>query len=290
MQLVSARPPGLERFPFFVHESNDVHISEKIRRRGVWEHFETRLLLSLLREQDQVLDIGANIGWYSVAAARRVGAAGHVFAFEPDPNNFAILTANVQRNGLSSVATERVALGRESGTGSIRSSADNQGDLRVRDFRKAGASLAEDDVRVIALDDYLASNRQFDLARLRILKMDVQGFEHEVLSGAKGLLAQLPRSTVCFMEFDPKLLADHAPDACEGFVHALSLLERRMFAICRPIWRLRAVSVGDLRAAAQPHAAHCYDLVIAHDEALDDLRQALPLIPRLLSSVGTNRP
>jgi FkbM family methyltransferase len=289
MQLVSARPPGLKEFPFFVHEGNDIYISEKIRRRGVWEHFETYLLLSLLRKREQILDIGANIGWYTVAAARRVGSAGHVFAFEPDAKNFAILAANVRQSGLSCVSAEPLALGRESGSGSLRSSADNQGDLRVRDFRKSGdARPAANHIQIVALDDYLANNPRFDLARLRIVKMDVQGFEHEVLHGARNLLANLPRRAVCFIEYDPKLLADHAPSACEGFIEALASLGRRMFVIHRPIWRLQAVSIADLRAASDPRTAHCYDLVIAHDQALPDLHRALPLIPRLLSS-GTNR-
>jgi FkbM family methyltransferase len=289
MQLVSAHPPGLKRFPFFVHEGNDVYISEKIRRQGVWERFETHLLLALLREGEQILDIGANIGWYTVAAAHRVGPAGHVFAFEPDAKNFAILTANVRQSGLACVSAERLALGRESGSGSLRSSADNQGDLRVRDFRKSGNAVAVGgEVRVAALDDYLANNTQFDVARLRIVKMDVQGFEHEVLCGARNLLRNLARSAVCFIEFDPVLLTDHAPNACEGFIQTLAGMQRRLFVIRRPIWRLQALSIDELRAAADPRAAQCYDLVVAHDQALPDLHRALPLIPRLLSS-GTTR-
>jgi FkbM family methyltransferase len=288
MQLVSARPPGLERFAFFVHDGNDVHISEKIRRRGVWEQFETQLLLALLREGDQILDIGANIGWYTVAAARRVGPTGHVFAFEPDANNFAILAANVRQSGLSCVSAERLALGRESGTGSLRPSTDNQGDLRVRDFRRSAAKPSGNEIAVMALDNYLQASSRFDIARLRIVKMDVQGFEHEVLCGARSLLTNLPRGTVCFIEFDPKMLADHAGGACEGFIQTLAALGRRLFVIRRPVWRLQALSIGDLRTAADPRAQQCYDLVVAHDEALPDLRRALPLIPRLLSS-GTHR-
>ena len=290
MQRVSARPPGLEKFPFFVHDSNDVHISEKIRRRGVWEQFETQLLLGLLREHEQILDIGANIGWYTVAAARRVGAAGRVFAFEPDARNFSILSANVWQSGLPCVTAERLALGRETGTGSLRASADNQGDRRVRDFRKSTHDKpAGNDISIVALDDYLAGNPHFDLARLRILKMDVQGFEHEVLCGARSLLANLPRSAVCFIEFDPKLLADHSADACDGFIEALAALNRRMYAICRPVWRLRALSIADLHSAAHSQTARCHDLVIAHEDALPDLQRALPPIPRMLSSIGANR-
>lgn len=285
MQKVNAHPPGLDRFPFFVHEDRDVFISAKIRKQGVWEEFETQLLLALLGERDQVIDIGANIGWYTVAAGRRTGPTGHVFAFEPDRRNFQILTANIRQSGLSCVSAEQMALGRGTGKGVLRGSADNQGDLRVRQIGALDDGHPQgEEVAVAALDDYLASNPRFDISRLRILKMDVQGFEHEVLLGAQRLLAALPTRTVCFVEFDPVLLADNSDRACHGFIDALAALSRRILMISRPVWCLREISIDRLRYVADRLPAACYDLIVAHDSALPDLRRALPLVPRWLSS------
>ena len=70
MQQVIARPPGRGSFPFFVHKSPDIFISTRIRKTGLWEPFESRVLLALLQSGDQVIDVGANIGWYTVNAAR----------------------------------------------------------------------------------------------------------------------------------------------------------------------------------------------------------------------------
>ena len=281
MQRVQAKPPGMEQFPFFVHARDDAFISRKIRTRGVWEQFESQLLLSLLRPQDQVLDIGANIGWYTVSAARRVGSTGHVFAFEPDPRNYSILAANIAQGDLSWVTAQRCALGRTSGTAAMQGSMDNQGDLRVRNFTAQAGPLMDDEISVVALDDYLAGQEAFRLERLRILKMDVQGFEYEVFSGARRLLQSLPTATVCFIEFDPALLKENGADACEGLLECIESLGRSVFAIRRPVWHLKKMTVDDLRRAIAPDA--CFDLVIAHDDALADLRGTLPLVPRLLS-------
>lgn len=284
MQRVEARPPGLGRFPFYIHDDNDVFISEKIRRRGVWEQFETRLLLSLLRPGDQVLDIGANIGWYTIGAARRVGAAGHVFAFEPDAHNHAILTANIRESGLSNATAIRAALGRTAGRAEIRRADDNQGDVRLRNFSQQSVTVGQNDVSVVSLDEYLHGQPHFALEKLRILKMDVQGFEWDVLCGAQRLLRALPDRTACFMEFDPLLLRECSDDACNGFIDVVARLQRNVFAIGRPLWRLRRMFADDLVAAATFEQAKCFDLVIAHDAALADLREGLPFIPRLLSS------
>lgn len=290
MQMVSARPPGLKRFPFFVHDVSDVHISRKIRQRGVWEPFETQILLALLGGGDQVIDIGANIGWYTVAAAQRVGSKGHIFAFEPDRRNFEILMANIRQNKLMCVSADRMALGRAPGTAAIRSSTDNQGDVRVREFAPSVAvNLDNEKVAVGTLDDYLADSRHFDLSRLRVLKMDVQGFEHEVLLGAGRLLTSLPERTVCFIEFDPVLLADQSDLACRGFIDAIAALSRRILMICRPIWSLREITVDDLRSADTLAPNACYDLIVTHESTLQDLNSALPLIPRLLSSWAPKR-
>lgn len=283
MQLVRARPPGLEGFPFYVHDAGDAYISEKIRRRGVWEAFETHMMLNLLQHEDQALDIGANIGWYTVAAARRVGASGRVFAFEPDAVNFEILKANIERNLLTCVCAVPYALGRRSGKAKLRPSSDNQGDVRVRAFSEHVSRLDDDEIQVVALDSYLETEREFDLGRLRIVKLDVQGFEYEVLCGAARVLRELPARAILFIEFDPSLLQETAEEACTGLIETLASLNRQIFAIERPLWRLRGMTIADLSKAARPGASKSFDLIVVHNDFVADLGRAMPVLPRLLS-------
>ena len=71
--------------------------------RPPYEPFETELLLSQLGPGNVVLDLGGNIGYYTLLFARRVGPSGKVFAFEPDPDNFALLQENIESNGYENV-------------------------------------------------------------------------------------------------------------------------------------------------------------------------------------------
>ncbi|MBI5316145.1 MAG: FkbM family methyltransferase [Nitrospirae bacterium] len=284
MQEVIARPPGMSRFPFYVHKENDVFISEKIRRSGMWEPFETILILSLLSPGDQFIDIGANIGWYTILAALRVGERGHVFAFEPDKANFEILCANVRGQQLNCVSPENRALGRNIGRGMIIRSAINQGDHRIREFASFGAGKnSVEEVGIVPLDDYLAQANIFNIARLRVVKLDVQGFEHEVLAGGRQLFSNLPHRTLCFIEFDPVLLSDHCSGSCSEFVEMLENMQRDIFAIRRPLWRLQKLSIKDLHQECLKTNSKSQDLLIAHRDCASDLHRALPLIPRFLT-------
>ena len=283
MKRVTAKPPGLAAFPFYVHEEGDAFISSRIAETGVWEAFESIMLLGLLSPADQFIDIGANIGWYAISAAARVGSAGHVVAFEPDIGNFALLEANIkQRQGIS-ITPLRCALGAARGRATLKVSKTNKGDQRVRDFEAAvdGAQSA-DSVNIETLDEVLEGMALFDIDRLRIIKIDVQGFEAEVLKGSARLLSRLPERTIIFLEFEPSLLRDNSQTACQEVIELIASMDRDIFQICRPLRRLRKLAVSDLRGLAASKDATA-DLIIAHRSQLGDLRSTLPLIPRLLS-------
>ena len=70
---------------------------------GIYEEFETELVSKEISKNDVVVDIGANIGYYTLIFAKLVGENGKVFAFEPDPSNFALLKKNVELNGFRNV-------------------------------------------------------------------------------------------------------------------------------------------------------------------------------------------
>jgi FkbM family methyltransferase len=284
MQQVVAKPPGIPPFPFFVHDSADRYISARIRTKGVWEPFESRLLLGLLNDGDQLIDVGANIGWYTVSAARRVGEHGQVFAFEPDANNFAVLSANVRAGAPSCITLENKALGRTAGAATMEHSQDNQGDHRLRAFNEGHPdSPAKGSVSVVSLDTYLAGSRDFKLEKLRVLKIDVQGFEAEVLRGARELLSRLSPYTVIFIEFEPALLKGNGPNECNTMIEIILSTRREVFAIARPLWRLVRVDLEDLQNTNKVGLRRSHDLVVAHPDSVSQLNRAMPGISRLMS-------
>ncbi len=131
-----------------------------------------RELLASVSPGDVVADVGANVGLYAVAIARRVGRTGRVIAYEPDAGNAELLRRNLALNGWADVVEVRdVAVGSERGEIPFVS------DRQQSRFDPAGASR----VRVVTLDD--------ELDQLALLKIDVEGFECAVLQGARRVLA-----------------------------------------------------------------------------------------------------
>jgi FkbM family methyltransferase len=284
LKQVNARVPGRRGVPFFIHNANDRYISERIRTKGAWEPFESAILCSLLSPGEQVLDVGANIGWHTVQAALRVGPAGGVFAFEPDEENFSLLSANINVNRLTWVHAKRAALGRASGVATLTRSADNMGDHRVKSTEaESDPATGALSVKVIALDEYIDDHPQFDRERLRVVKIDVQGFEAEVLLGAARLLASLSKRTIVFLEFDPSLLNEQGSDACTALLDIIAQLERVIFAIRRPIRHLQRVSIEDLRASARSQHSPSTDLILVSPDRVAELRSAVPWLSRMIT-------
>lgn len=164
-------------------------------RNRTWEPRETQIVVEEVKEGDVVLDIGANIGYYTLLFARLVGDQGKVFAFEPDPVNFSLLERNVLINGYRNVTLIRKAVWNE--TGGLRLYLDDRhkGDHRVYDSHDGRESIVIDAVR---LDDYF----QDCSSRIDFIKMDIQGAEAMAVDGMR-LLLRRNRHVKLLTEFWP---------------------------------------------------------------------------------------
>ena len=249
MSQVNARSPNGDRFPFLLHDGQDRFISQRIRKRGSWEPFETRVMLSLLHPGDVVVDIGANIGWYTITLALQIGGSGRIFAFEPEPDNADLLEQNVALNRLSNVKVFRCALSDTPGTLTLVKSITNMGDHRLSS-QPANPAL-QVDVPVETLDRLVAIGA-VDLTSVRIIKIDTQGAEVLVLRGARDALVNLSFDCAVFVEFSPNLLRHHGIDFPRQFLDVLNGLARDMFMInarYRTLHRIGPSELDDFSAS-----------------------------------------
>jgi FkbM family methyltransferase len=151
-----------------------------------------QLSLSLLRRGSVVLDIGANIGRWTLSAARRVGPR-HVHAFEPVPQLYEALVQHVELNQLSEVQCHQVALGdRRDTTTFFVATHGNSGGSGL-----ASRPGVEEPVQVTmaTLDHY---REKEDLARVDFMKVDVEGAETLVFSGGHCLLRAANAPAIMF--------------------------------------------------------------------------------------------
>ncbi|MBA6411961.1 FkbM family methyltransferase [Parahaliea sp. F7430] len=196
--MVDLRVPGLSRsIKLQVHGPHDRCISRQLIEQGIWEPYETQLLLGLLKPGDVFVDVGANIGYFTVLAAERVGSSGKVFAFEPAPDNFALLLANVRDNGFNDqVEALAAGLGSESVEARLHLSEDNLGDHQLFATEQARHSVP---VSLLCGAQYLATR----LSRIDMLKVDTQGFEFQVIEGLLPLLLSLAQPPQILIELTP---------------------------------------------------------------------------------------
>jgi len=149
----------------------------------VWEPSLTAFISRRLDEGDAFLDVGANLGYYTLLASSRVGPRGAVVAVEASPEIFALLEANLARNDVSNVRPLNVAAGAEEGVLPLFSGPDDN--LAETTTLPESGFEPVCDVRSSPLDDVL---RPDEAARLRLVKMDVEGAEYDALRGMQRLL------------------------------------------------------------------------------------------------------
>ncbi|HEY3349492.1 MAG TPA: FkbM family methyltransferase [Thermoanaerobaculia bacterium] len=206
--------PGGERrvvangLPMWV-DTRDRVIATHLLGEGVWEPSETAAFLAHLREGMCVFDVGANIGYYTLLAARAVGSSGRVWAFEPEPHNFALLTRNAAENGFANVRLINAAVSDRAGVLRLHLDDANFGAHSLEAGSVRTSSGRSVDVEAVFLDRFADEALTFEAGVL--VKVDVQGAEALVVAGAQRLLG-LPNVTL-FLEIWPEALERAQADA-----------------------------------------------------------------------------
>jgi FkbM family methyltransferase len=182
-----------------------------LHRAGLMGKEEAGLLEKLIAPGMQILDVGANIGLYTLLLSRLTGQAGKVFAFEPEPNLFSILCENCAANAADNVTPFQCAAGEANGRATLQRATFNSGDNRLGASTSGPESI---EVKVARLDE-VVPKRTVDF-----IKLDVQGHELAALTGMEQLLASSPDVRVLF-EFWPAGLraAKASPELFFKFFH-----------------------------------------------------------------------
>jgi FkbM family methyltransferase len=175
-------------------------IAEFLTVQRFFEKTEMAQTASYLKPGMKVIDVGANIGVYSILAQRQVGDTGFVWAFEPSSESYRRLLKNLALNKCSRVQPAQIALSNRSDTALVLQSDPGFGDayrylLPLQEAGGAGGEI----VPAITLDLYASRN---GVTSVDFIKVDVEGFEYMVFSGSQDLLASSPKVVVMF-ESDP---------------------------------------------------------------------------------------
>jgi FkbM family methyltransferase len=158
----------------------------------LYEQELSKFLLRALRPGDVFVDVGAHIGYFSMLAAKLVGPTGAVFSFEPDTDNFARLTRHARENDLAQVQAFNMPVAAAPGEIEFFTNADNDGGHALWDpgahpfNQKSRAEVLKTRVQAASLDTFEALQSR----PARLVKIDTEGAEHQVLLGARRWLGE----------------------------------------------------------------------------------------------------
>lgn len=193
-----------------------------------------QVLQMLVRPGDTVLDIGAQVGYFSLHVARLVSSTGRVYCFEPDPRSFAILDRAIRLSRIDWIKSFQTALSPREGTMEFYLSPTLGWSTGVKNSHLE--DLQQVSVRTVPLD--LLVSRGEIPSRIRLAKIDVEGFEMEVLRGMRNVLAT--SRPLLILEINLQMLYAQGTSPSE-IVRFLESFEYRVSRIDKDLrwWRSR---------------------------------------------------
>lgn len=182
------------------------------------EMYETALFQKFLKEGMIVVDIGANVGYYTLLAARLVGSSGIVYAFEPMPSNYELLCKSIEVNGYTNVIPINKAVSNKHGTATFWFEKDWRGSPSFSKHCVLAVSKHKSieeggfvEVATTGLDEFFENTVKN--TKVDVIKMDTGGAEGLIAQGAEAILRT--NNLTVFMEFWADTLRDLGTDPLE---------------------------------------------------------------------------
>lgn len=239
------RVPGLPEFSLTLHPLEaDQAVSTYIYHFGCWEPFETIIFQRLIGNFRMFVDLGANIGWYTVLAQLLMMDGSEVHSFEPDPDNFALLSRNTDRSSKARVQLNKRAVADRDGDAKLFRSPTNYGDHQLYSTSETRNAV---EVPMTALDSYFAGRSLPPL----LVKMDTQGSELRILRGGRSVFSTANEQNAYMVEFWPFGIVN-AGDRVEDYIDTLERLPQKPYAIMQNDQKLRLMSWPELRQQCAP--------------------------------------
>lgn len=211
--------------PYNIRKTFELYASNLIHEKATTELFK-----KTVKEGDVVIDLGANIGYFTLLAARLVGPRGQVYAFEPEPKNYSYLRKNIELNNYNQVVASQKAVSDKNGTTQLFICDYDTGHHTINkqngiEVYSRGREVKEKSIEIetITLDNFFKDKEEL----IDVIKMDVEGAEALVLAGMDNILRK-NKQIKMLVEFFP-LLIENMGNSPQEFIH--KLLEDYRFAI-----------------------------------------------------------
>lgn len=179
---------------------NDEGISRQLCIHKKRERFSTDYMKEIVREQDTIIDIGANSGYYALLESR-LAHKGTVYAIEPVPKNVWLLNQNIELNNYRNISVHRFAIGDRNGRGEMYLY--EKGNLCSFTKNIQNKFTGKMSVPIMTLDSFIEKYVSGDPA---LIRMDVEGYEYEIIKGMTNILKS-NKPMILFIELHPFMMS-----------------------------------------------------------------------------------
>ena len=177
---------------------------------------------NVIKEGDTVIDLGANIGFFTCLFAQLVGETGKVYAFEPEPNNCKLIRKNLEINGYKNVVLEQKAVSNKAGKVKLYFSYSSV-DHRIFETDEKRDSI---DIDCVTLDDYFSEMN----VSINVIKSNIQGADGKGIQGAEKIIKNSKNLNYMSVEFDPDNLKNFDTNP-EQFLDILLKMDYKLYDI-----------------------------------------------------------
>ena len=202
----------LSSFSFDLKERN---IFKQLALDGIREVESTKIIKNIIKPNDRILEIGANVGYYVLLEAKLLEGQGKIYAIEPVAENLNLLKRNLELNNISSLAeVYHLAVSDKKGEFPLYIANESNTHSMVEPQEKGRDSI---NIKTTTVDDFLEGKDKVDFIR-----MDVEGYECEIIKGMAGIL-QKDYPLKMFIELHPQLVGR------EKIINMLETLKKHGF-------------------------------------------------------------
>lgn len=194
-------------------DTRDISITPHILLDGYWEMNVTNIITDIIKEGMNIVEVGTNIGYYSIVSASKIGKTGKIYAFEANPYIFEILHRNIDMNGFldRTELINKVVMNR-SGKVSFSMLKKHHGGSSIvkfsdRHLEKKREHVDINDIDAISLDEYFKNKN----IKIDVIKIDAEGSEPYIFDGMKKLINDNP-NIIIICEFNQYIISEAKTD------------------------------------------------------------------------------
>ena len=181
---------------------NDEGISRQLYFHKKRERYSTDYMKEIVQEQDTIIDIGANSGYYALLESR-LANKGKVYAIEPVPRNVWLLNQNIELNNYRNISVHRFAIGDRNGRGEMYLyEKGNLCSFKENIQNKFTGKMA---VPIVKLDSFINKYVSGDPT---LIRMDVEGYEYQIIKGMTDIL-ESNKPLILFIELHPFMMSEY---------------------------------------------------------------------------------